>query len=183
MSNWQYANVVPTKAWRSATTLPREITMTKTLEGYGLRSKPVAELEKIQWDTKKVAGSVALESPLSLISFDLKEDEKAFFVTLENSANERVKISFQQGFLTVDRTTAGVSDFSEVFAATHKMDLGKIYVNNVKVYLDLASIEIFINDGERVMTEVIFPTTPYSNVKVEKKTPEFNITSLSSIWK
>ncbi len=183
MSNWQYANVVPTKAWRSATTLPREITMNKTDEGYELSFKPVKELEKIEWNTKKVAGSVALESPLSLINFDLKEDEKAFFITLENSANERVKISFQQGFLTVDRTTAGVSDFSEVFAVTHKMDLGKIYVKNVKVYLDLASIEIFINDGERVMTEVIFPTTPYSNVKVEKKTPEFNITALSSIWK
>jgi len=183
MSNWQYANLVPTQAWRSATTLPREVTMIKTTEGYELKFKPVGELEKIQWDKKKVAGSVALESPLSLVSFDLKEDEKAFFVTLYNGADEHVKISFQQGFLTVDRTMAGVSGFSEVFAAEHKMDLGKIYVNQVKVYVDLASIEIFINDGERVMTEVVFPTTPYTYVKVEKKTPEFHVTSLSSIWK
>ena len=29
MSNWQYANVVPTKAWRSAMTVPRELTLKK----------------------------------------------------------------------------------------------------------------------------------------------------------
>lgn len=183
MSNWQYANVVPTESWRSATTLPREITLTKEANEYELKFKPVAELEKIQWESKKVSGSAKLDHPLSLITFDLAEDEKAFFITLANEDNESTTITFQQGILSVDRKNSGLTNFSDVFPAIHKMDMGKMYVRKVSVYLDVASIEIFINDGERVMTEIIFPTVPYNLVKVEKGSPQFSVASISSIWK
>jgi len=183
MSNWQYANVVPTEAWRSATTLPREITLMKAIDGFELKFKPVAELEKNQWEEKKVAGSAKLEQPLSLITVDLKEDEKAFFITLANEGHENVTISFQQGILTFDRKNSGATNFSETFPAVHKMDLGKTYVKKVSLYIDLASVEIFINDGERVMTEIVFPTVPYNLIKIEKANPEFRVTSISSIWK
>ena len=39
MSNWQYANVVPSEAWRSATTLPREVVLNRKNEIYELKFK------------------------------------------------------------------------------------------------------------------------------------------------
>lgn len=180
MSNWQYANVVPTKAWRSATTLPREVTLIKTEQALELKFKPVAELDSIQGESKMVAGSTKLDHPLSLITFKLSEDEKAFFLTFTNEGNEHVTISFQQGVLSFDREHSGIINFSDVFPSVHKMDLGKIDVKKVSVYLDLASIEIFINEGERVMTEIVFPTKPYSQVKLEKANPQMNISVISS---
>ncbi len=182
MSNWQYANVVPTQAWRSATTLPREVTLIKTADTHELKFKPVAELKKIQWESKKLSGSAKL-TPLSLITFDLAENEQAFIITFANEMNENVTISLQQGIFSVDRKNSGITNFSDVFPAIHTMDLGKVDVKKVSLYLDLSSVEIFINDGERVMTEIIFPNTPYNYVTLEKENPQMTISAISTTMK
>ncbi len=44
MSNWQYANLVPTQNWRSATTIARELKLVKRGSEYFLASEPVKEL-------------------------------------------------------------------------------------------------------------------------------------------
>jgi len=44
MSNWDYAQVVPTENWRSAMTLARNLVLKKTYLGYQLFSEPVKEL-------------------------------------------------------------------------------------------------------------------------------------------
>jgi fructan beta-fructosidase len=173
---------VPTQAWRSATTLPREITLTKNERTYELKFKPVSELEKIQWESKKLSGSAKLD-PLSLITFNLEESERAFIVTIANEMNENVTISFHQGILSIDRKNSGITDFSDVFPAIHTMDLSKVDVKKVSLYLDLSSVEIFINEGERVMTEIVFPNTPYNYVTLEKENPQMNISTISTTLK
>ena len=50
MSNWNYAQVVPTEKWRSAMTIPRELTLHKGNSGYRLYSVPVEELKKLEND-------------------------------------------------------------------------------------------------------------------------------------
>jgi sucrose-6-phosphate hydrolase SacC (GH32 family) len=47
----------------------------------------------------------------------------------------------------------------------------------------LSSVEIFINDGERVMTEIIFPNAPYNYVKLEKENPEMVISKVAPTLK
>ena len=97
MSNWQYANVVPTQAWRSATTLPREVTLLKNETAYELKFKPVVELEKIQWESKKISGSTKLDHPLSLITFDVHEGEKEFSITIANQIGEHINYNLPAG--------------------------------------------------------------------------------------
>jgi len=183
MSNWQYANVVPTLAWRSATTLPREVALLKKENEYELKFKPVIELEKIQGESKSVSGNSKLDHPLSLITFDLNENEKTFFVTLANEGDENITLSLNQGILSFDRRNSGITNFSDVFPAVHKMDLSRINLRKVSLYIDLSSVEIFINDGERVMTEIIFPTKPYDIVKLEKENQQMIISTISSTLK
>jgi len=183
MSNWQYANVVPTKTWRSATTLPREVVLNKKDQIFELKFKPVTEIKSIVQNPKSFTGDASLESPLSLIEFTVSAGSQNFTLTLSNDKSEKVIMSVAEGLFSVDRTTSGITNFSDVFPAINEMDVSDVQIRNVKVYLDLASIEIFINDGERVMTEIVFPEAPYTNVKLQSSSSQFMISSISSIWK
>ena len=48
MSNWLYANVVPTVKWRNAMTIPRELKLKHVDNDMFVTSEPVAELSKIE---------------------------------------------------------------------------------------------------------------------------------------
>jgi fructan beta-fructosidase len=179
MSNWQYANVVPTKAWRSASTLPREVVLKKVNDNFELKFKPVDELHSIISESKTYQSSAGLSSPLDLIEFEVDKAQE-FILTISNDQNEKSIISLKDGILSFDRTSSGIIDFSTDFPKVHTMELGQIKVENVKVFLDLASIEIFINDGERVLTEIVFPPNPYNKVELEKSNPEMKISTIQS---
>lgn len=179
MSNWQYANVVPTKTWRSATTLPREVVLNKKSDIYELKSKPAKEIEGIQNQPASFNGITTVDQPLYLIEFNVdgKED---FSLTLSNSLDEKVIVAVKDGALSFDRTHSGIVDFNMDFAAVHHMNLKDIEIKNVKIFVDLASVELFINDGERIMTEIVFPNQPYNKVQLDKANPQFTATKISS---
>ncbi len=52
MSNWNYATVVPTTVWRSAMTIPRELTLSYENGNYILISIPVSELKILHENSK-----------------------------------------------------------------------------------------------------------------------------------
>ena len=52
MSNWNYATVVPTTVWRSAMTIPRELTLSYENGNYILVSIPVSELKILRNNSK-----------------------------------------------------------------------------------------------------------------------------------
>lgn len=59
-------------------------------------------------------------------------------------------------------------DFSENFPAvtvapTFEKD-GKL---QLRIFIDRSSFECFGNDGRSVMTNIVFPNSPYSTMKVE----------------
>ncbi|MDZ7649070.1 MAG: GH32 C-terminal domain-containing protein [Cytophagales bacterium] len=171
MSKCKMLMLFPMKTWRSATTLPREVVLRRRIKSLNLKFKPVVEIESIVNESKSFSGDALIESPLSLIEFNLDADKQDFKLTLSNDNSEKVIISAAEGVLLVDRTASGITNFSDVFPAINKMDIRDVQIKNIKVYVDLASIEIFINDGERVMTEIVFPETPYTKVHMESSYP------------
>lgn len=54
MSNWQYANIIPTQQYRSANALPRELTMYSEGKDLYLAVNPVKELETLRKETKEI---------------------------------------------------------------------------------------------------------------------------------
>jgi fructan beta-fructosidase len=52
MSNWQYANKVPTEKWRSAMTMPRDLALEKMNGKYYVISTPSKEIDKLQHEIK-----------------------------------------------------------------------------------------------------------------------------------
>jgi fructan beta-fructosidase len=64
----------------------------------------------------------------------------------------------------IDRTAAGLSDFSEAFpirATAPRLALGGC--TDVTLYFDRSSVELFADGGLTVLTSLVFPREPYSN--------------------
>jgi fructan beta-fructosidase len=182
MSNWDYAQDVPTNTWRSATTIAREIELIKKENDYSLISNPVKEIDKYVSKTikgKKIKGTGTISIPevgktdltKAIISFDLKNlKQDTYTFTLSNASGESLTFGLNniENHLFLDRSKSGKTDFSEKFAST----ISKAALNGsqkegaFKIILDKTSIEIFYNNGERVLTEIFFPNEPFTSMSV-----------------
>ncbi|WP_373496412.1 glycoside hydrolase family 32 protein [Aquiflexum sp.] len=181
MSNWQYAQIVPTHPWRSAMTIPRNLELVKKDDGYLVASRPVKEIEKLRKESKTVSGtSIELENDLAEVI--LSPNQADFKIHISNEKGEIVTIEKAGGELKFDRTKSGLSDFSKVFAAVHKAPLNGIAVESIRIFIDRSSIEIFVNEGELAMTELVFPTSPYTKINLEGFTDRNSLYYLSGIW-
>ena len=76
-------------------------------------------------------------------------------------------IDFSDSVVSIDRAKSGLVGFEKGFAATHD---GKLLSDtrpaSIRIFVDTSSIEVFVNEGELVMTEVVFPTQPYDKLVV-----------------
>lgn len=183
MSNWQYAADVPTMQFRSANTLPREMGLFRAPDGEvyassapspeldALRGKLAAKVKKT--NVGKKARSFALPSEnggICEILMDIEASKaKTVNIGLSNSQGEKVVMQYDPAAATLsfDRTQSGITDFSEGFPAvtvtpTHEAS-GRIAL---RIFVDRSSMEVFGNGGEFVMTNLVFPRTPYTTLSV-----------------
>lgn len=186
MSNWQYAGEVPTMQYRSANTLPREVGLFRAPDGQlYLSSSPVAELGALRDKPSvsvrnKPAGGNDRNFPLPdsnggaceiLLDIDSRK-AASVDITISNNDGESVILSYdtKAHTLSFDRRRSGITDFSQDFptvttAPTFETD-GKL---SLRIFIDRSSIEVFGNGGKTVMTNLVFPTVPYSSVSVSAK--------------
>jgi fructan beta-fructosidase len=182
MSNWQYAQDVPTEKWRSAMTIPRELSLLKKGTDYLLKSTPISAINKLIEISDKNKSSEFLVHDSTFVVTLNAEDLRNVSVNLVNDDKEVYHLYIKDNKLVSDRTKAGRNEFSKAFAAIHEAPLGGIVPTKVQVFVDASSVEIFINDGELVMTELLFPTTPYKKVNVYGKVSKFTVSPIKSIW-
>ena len=185
MSNWLYAQEVPTEKWRSSNTIAREVNLVKTKEGYILKNVPVSQLEKYQG--KKISKNINLKSSQSIfknneinltkavIDFDVKKMTSGVYTfSLSNSLGEKLSfgIDNKEKSLFIDRRKSGKTNFNDKFAEkVTKAPLPKTLTQGkFKILLDKTSIEIFFNDGEKVMTEIFFPNESFSDLSLSTDT-------------
>jgi levanase/fructan beta-fructosidase len=194
MSNWNYAEKVPTNKWRSSMTIARELKLLKEDNQYRISSEPVKELKNytsktIKKDILKIKKKTIIidKSMVDLsrldISFtmkDLKEDVYTF--SFSNTSNNSISfgINKKEKYFFIDRKNSGNISFSDVFAkqiskAPFMEDFDKI---SVRVIVDKTSIEVFYNNGKTVMTEIFFPEKPMETFSVTKENFNFNIENL-----
>lgn len=182
MSNWEYAQKVPTEKWRSAMTLPRELSLRNTGAGIRLIQMPVRETEKLR--VKQFLGpkNQIVEKELSvgdgkssLVEMELEIDLSQttadnFGVELSNSKGENYRIGFDVGAnkFYSDRIHSGKNNFSEKFGDKQHFAERSSKNKSVKIHLvfDVASVEMFADDGEIVMTDIFFPSEDFTNFKI-----------------
>jgi fructan beta-fructosidase len=166
MSNWQYADVVPTENWRSATTLPRSLELIKDVNSYSLVSKPIKELVKLRTNTQDISG---MEASLSqeLVEFEFVVTNKDFRIEFQNEENDKLILESSGEHLVLDRGLSGIIDFSKDFSKIQTIPLGTVQAKKLQIYLDGSSIEVFINEGEIAITSLIFPNKPFNKIEME----------------
>ncbi|WNJ18437.1 glycoside hydrolase family 32 protein [Pontibacter sp. G13] len=190
MSNWQYAKIVPTTRWRSAMTLPRELKLKSYGDTYRVCSMPVEEVKSLMGTPQLHpldSGDHSLELPQALVKLDLEgtyPPSGGLELALSNEAGDSVFVGLRDHKIFVDRTQAGIADFHTAFAAVHT-GLEELAGDSLRmtVYVDRASLEIFVNDGAEVMTELVFPKVPYSQLSLKTDQAwKLSISPLSGIW-
>jgi fructan beta-fructosidase len=172
MSNWDYGTSVPTINFRSANTVPRELTLKSNGEHLILNSFPVKEVNSLRSNTRKISNMV-VEKESSIaeilsknkgtyeIELTLKpENSTTFGFELKNAKNEELKFTFdlKTKKLSIDRANSGKIDFKSNFKDGTSAPLVVKDSYNVRLLVDKASAEIFINNGEIAMTSLFFPT-------------------------
>lgn len=176
MSNWLYANLVPTKTWRSAMTIPRELSLFGVGGTLLLKSAPAKELQELRSAEYNV-GSGFSELPSEAVEITADVNSDAFSITLSTTSDEKLVISKENGLVSIDRRNVGKSGFHRDFAAIHSAPMSW-EAKNIQLFLDASSIELFVNGGELVMTSTLFPSSPWQNVSVSESTKSLKIYNL-----
>ncbi len=208
MSNWQYAQQVPTEKWRSAMTLPRSVFLQKRADGgYFLVQQPVVELEKLRTKTVELeaadlVGKMDLTEKIGpsvgLFELELEFDAPVgkavgqFGAELSNSKNEKYRVGFDasKNQFFSDRRRAGKSDFSKDFAPVVSVAPRSSAEKTIRmrIFFDAASAELFADGGQTAMTEIFFPTEDFSRLALFSDGQKARLKSgrvhvLRSIWR
>ena len=159
MSNWQYANQVPTKQYRSANSIPRDLGIFQYGEETYVSVVPSKEMlavrgQKVKKPTETCEIVVDVKNQAEIILSNTKDEE----VVMRYDATKQT--------FTMDRTKSGDVSFSEAFPCeTTAPTYGQI--KQLRIFVDRCSIEAFDADGKMAMTNLVFPSEPYNIIKVK----------------
>ena len=159
MSNWQYANQVPTKQFRSANSIPRDLGLFRCGEETYVSVVPSKEMLALR------GAKVKKPTETCEILVDTKNNTE---IVLSNTKGEQVVMKYDAAKQTfsMDRVNSGDVSFSEAFpAVTEAPTFGTI--KQLRIFIDRCSIEAFDAEGKMAMTNLVFPSEPYNNIKVK----------------
>ena len=209
MSNWQYGTIVPTRYFRSANAIPRQLGLFKDGGEYYVSAYPIAELSNLEKEPRTLNGVTAtrlFDTTDGAYELDLElmvpaAGRSGFRLT--NAAGDVVDLYFDSALqrFVLDRTKSGIVDFGER-STTHEIenhDRRKTnsmdYVNDfalatwapvnvkgahrMKILYDLTSLEVFIDGGRVVMTDLVFPNEPYDRLETYSDKGGFTIDKLT----
>ena len=199
MSNWDYANQVPTDPWRNAMTIPRELKLKHIGNDIFITSQPVSELSAIQspavsFQNLKVTKSIAIATKADKPKFPCRinldaSGIKDFTMVLLNEIGEELLIGYdaKQNQYFIDRTKSGKTDFQKNFAARYVAPrLTDNAAMKISLVIDVSSVELFADDGLTVMTTIFFPNKPYNQIHIQSAGgilfKKLEYISLKSIW-
>lgn len=196
MSNWDYAGAIPTVSWRSAMSIPREVGLVTTPDGYRLAQTPVRELQQLRTEHLRQKDIALRESREDwkpnfsgkafemIVEFE-QRNAKRFGVKLRKGEDEETILGYdaEEQYLFLNRKTSGKTDFDSTFASLEQVPLslkdGKLELH---VFVDWSSVEVFSNGGTKVITDRIFPSPESEGVTFYSEGGRANIAALD-IWK
>lgn len=182
MSNWQYANKVPTFKWRSSMTLPRTLELIKTKTSYRLQSKLMInwktfiskkkQIKDLQIDKDQIITTTKdIDLSSARVQIELKDLEPTTYTfLLDNESGDSLMFGYnhKEKVFFIDRSKSGEVSFSNDFSK--KQSQAPRFRNedilNLEFVLDKTSIELFFDSGETVMTEIFFPNKPFETLRI-----------------
>jgi sucrose-6-phosphate hydrolase SacC (GH32 family)/murein DD-endopeptidase MepM/ murein hydrolase activator NlpD len=180
ISNWAYANVEPTEAWRGAQSIPRQLALRRLPAGLRLVQKPIDELTSLREKTEPIAiekdssmavpASGAFELRMEVRRGTWQQAGQQAGIRLFNAAGEEVTIGINSKplelFVNREKSRAGTM-FHKDYAGRHSGPLRwRDDRVTLHVFFDRSVIEVFANDGEMVITDRVYPSQPFDRVQL-----------------
>lgn len=175
MSNWQYANNVPTHQYRSANTLARDLTLYREGQELYLKSTPSVEVKKARGKKVSIPSFKVSEKHEIVNLFEEKQGAYEVEIVIQNAGASKIafcllndkgeKVSMYYDLnrkqFVMDRSESGTVDFSKDFPAVTVAPVNVDKELTLRLFVDRSSIEAFGEDGKFVMTNLVFPSQPY----------------------
>lgn len=182
MSNWQYANNVPTFQFRSANSLPRDLELCKDEKGdYYVAVTPSSELTAMRASKALNYGSFSVgkkgvsrklptaNSGICEITVNLSANTaEQVNIILSNADGEQTVMIYdiEAHTFSMDRTKSGLTAFSGDFPATTVAPTSIEKRQSLRLFIDRSSIEVFDGEGRFAMTNLVFPEKPYTTISI-----------------
>ncbi|MBD1539039.1 glycoside hydrolase family 32 protein [Arthrobacter sp. S13_S34] len=180
MNNWEYANQIPTTPWRSPMSLAREISLQSSDGELCLVQQPagdwtaLAGTESFQLSgttihdgVQVLAGAAGAVQRVDVTFTPGSAEEFGLILRGDGVKGTRVGIRPREGTLLVDRRESGKSDFHASFSS---IDTAPILARQgtyaLTIYVDRCSVEVFAQDGQVTMTELVFPAETSTDLAV-----------------
>jgi fructan beta-fructosidase len=169
MSNWRYANQVPTEGWRSQMTLPRTLALRHVGAQLLVVQNPVEELDSyftkvVEFDDVLINSEETKTFAVDKSSVEIvleidNHDAKQFGVVLSHTASQKtvLVIEAETNRVTLDRKDSGQIAFSENFSNHQEFNLQATNKVDLRIIVDSSSIEVFFNEGAYAVTSLIYP--------------------------
>ena len=208
-NNWETC-LVPTSPWRSCMSTPRTLSLRKVAFNdeepatYVLVQKPVRELQDLRSSTRMLDATKATWPPIAVTNADELKDmtfELETTVTpgtarsvgfrIRTGEDEYTEVAYDRNYcgVYVDRTKSGNVNFHDAFAGRHtapaRTTNGEV---TLRIFVDRSTIEVFVNGGESVISDRIFPTGHSPSVEVfagndSAKISSLKLHTLNSTWR
>ncbi len=200
-SNWLYAKDEPTVLWRGAQSIPRTLTLRQTAAGTILIQTPVGELQSLRGPAFQVQEASIQEVNRKIAQAGLKGETCEIDAEFEPENAEEIGFRLRKGdnietlvgvlpstnMLFVDRTHSGDVSFSKDFPGRYTTTLQGTKRVRLHIFVDRSSVEVFANDGEKVMTDRVYPPPGSNGIELYSrggggKVVSLRIWLLESIW-
>lgn len=193
MSNWQYANNVPTRQYRSANTLARDLTLYREGQELYLKSTPSVEVKKARGKKVSIPSFKVSEKHEMVYLFEEKQGAYEVEIVIQNAGASKIafcllndkgeKVSMYYDLnrkqFVMDRSESGTVDFSKDFPAVTVAPVNVDKELTLRLFVDRSSIEAFGEDGKFVMTNLVFPSQPYVKMCFEADKNGYAVKSLN----
>jgi len=172
MSNWDYARETPTRGWRGAMTVPRELGLRRFEDGIRLVQRPVPELEQRRGELVELRGRdvAALNRELAAlgslgVALDIEAEldpgaARSLGLAVRRGDGEETVVGYDtdRGEVFLDRTRSGAVGFHEAFPGRYTGPVategGRVLL---RILVDASSVEVFAGGGRTAITARVFP--------------------------
>ena len=140
----EYTNPTTTRGWQHAMAMPRELTVEKGK----LYQRPLPEYQEIRYNEMKreIGAADDLAGEVYELLVEMKES-KTFHLTLRQDT----ELMYDGEILTLKHGKSGYGRRKRMTPVAE--------ITQLQIFVDTSSIEIFVNDGEFVLTTRVYPET------------------------
>ena len=196
---WDYAQTQPSEWGKGIWSIPREYTLRTTSDGLRLFQTPLPALAQLR--DKEYSYNNSLKTGITPLN-DIKKMDNTYeieaeFTSIGNNPfgfylcegdNRKLVLNYepQSGNLTMDRTNVSdtvIPKFDRIAFTKVPMIDNKLLLN---IFVDKSTVEIFVNNGEAVMTALTFLSEQQTGVSLyslgKGNSVKLNAWHISSIW-